>query len=267
MRSPFPGMDPYIESPTHWSDFHARFVPAMSDVLAGKLPDNYHARFDEQIVLLGHEIDQAKKVEPGVLVTSDVCAAAPSELNRADSTSDTATAVLEPVTRRNVQHLDPHTELFMEIVRLPEQEVVTVLELFSPANKYGYGRGMYLDKRQRLLQQPINIVEIDLIRAGPAPEFDRPLPPAHYRAFISRAERRPLCDVYGWTVRDRLPMIPVPLKAPDPDVELDLAEAFAATYQRGRYWKLIDYHKPPAPAFTGADADWIAMTVASAGRT
>ena len=26
MRSPFPGMDPYLETPTLWSDFHASFI-------------------------------------------------------------------------------------------------------------------------------------------------------------------------------------------------------------------------------------------------
>jgi hypothetical protein len=36
----------------------------------------------------------------------------------------------------------------------------------------------------------------------------------------------------------------VPLKAPDPDIMLDLAAVYKAAYDRGRYAKSIDYGKP-----------------------
>src|SRR5687767_10621645 len=98
MRSPFPGMDPYIESPTHWSDFHATFVPALRETLADKLPDNYYARIDEQVVLLGPELDRPKTVEPDVLVTSDSYSVGTGASGPAGS------AVLEPVTLRNMQY-------------------------------------------------------------------------------------------------------------------------------------------------------------------
>jgi hypothetical protein len=48
--------------------------------------------------------------------------------------------------------------------------------------------------------------------------MESPLPPGDYFALIARAERRPDCDVFAWTVRDRLPTIPVPLLAPDADL-------------------------------------------------
>ncbi len=47
MSSPFPGMDPYLENPAFWSDFHARFINYWSDALAEILPDQYEARIDE----------------------------------------------------------------------------------------------------------------------------------------------------------------------------------------------------------------------------
>ncbi len=40
MPSPFPGMDPYLEDPAFWEDFHDRFVTYWSDVLNGSLPDS-----------------------------------------------------------------------------------------------------------------------------------------------------------------------------------------------------------------------------------
>jgi hypothetical protein len=56
----------------------------------------------------------------------------------------------------------------------------------------------------------------------------------HYHALVSRTEKRPLSDVYSWSIRDPLPIIPIPLMAPDPDVPLDLAAIFNSIYQRGQ---------------------------------
>ena len=41
MRSPFPGMDPYLEDPTRWSDFHATFVLTWSEAIGDVLPKPY----------------------------------------------------------------------------------------------------------------------------------------------------------------------------------------------------------------------------------
>jgi len=53
-------------------------------------------------------------------------------------------------------------------------------------------------------------------------------------------------EFYVWTLRDRLPTIPIPLKAPDVDVALDLAGVFATAYDRGRHSLLIDYAANPS---------------------
>ncbi len=49
MRSPFPGMDPYLESPALWSDFHASFITYWRDALIDCLPDNYEARISWKV--------------------------------------------------------------------------------------------------------------------------------------------------------------------------------------------------------------------------
>ena len=49
MPSPFPGMDPYLEDPAYWSDFHGRFLVYLSDLINERLPDNYEARLDENV--------------------------------------------------------------------------------------------------------------------------------------------------------------------------------------------------------------------------
>jgi hypothetical protein len=52
--------------------------------------------------------------------------------------------------------------------------------------------------------------------------------------------------VYAWTVGDRRPATPIPLVAPDRDVELDLLAVFATAYERGRYARSIDYDTNPS---------------------
>lgn len=259
MPSPFPGMDPYLESPTHWSDFHARFVNVLSETIADRLPNNYFARLGEDIVLIQPEVRLWQGRVPDVLVSRDPLRAGGG-----------ATALIggvrrAPTTLENVEYLDPHTAPFIEILRLPDQEVITVVELLSPSNKSTDGRGSYFEKRRQLLHQKIHLVELDLIRTGQRFTLNRPLPPGDYYAYVSRADRRPACDVYSWTVRVPLPVLPIPLLAPDPDIEVDLQSAFNVAYQRGRYDRLVRYNAPPpSPSFSGDDAEWVARTAAGA---
>ena len=107
-----------------------------------------------------------------------------------------------------------------------------------------------------LLQQKVHLVELDLLLAGTHPPHLRPLPEADYYAFISRADQRPDCQVYSWTVRDLLPTIPIPLKAPDADVHVDLGAVFRTAYQRGRYAPSLAYGKKPVAPVRKEDVKW-----------
>jgi hypothetical protein len=129
----------------------------------------------------------------------------------------------------------------VEIRRLPELSLVTVIEVLSPDNKSGKGRGDYLAKRELLLEQAVHLVEIDLLLGGRRLPMGAALPSGDYYAFVARVERWPSCDVYAWTVRDRLPTIPIPLRLPDPDVSLDLAAPVHTAYDRGLYGRTTDY--------------------------
>jgi hypothetical protein len=252
-------MDPYIESPVHWPDFHVTFINTLRETIADTLPDTYFARIQEDAVLLEPE-PPAYKVVPDVLVGAD----APDRAGVTSAPSGVAT--LEPATLPNVVALDPHIEYYIEIVRMPAAKVVTVVEVLSPTNKQGDGRGLYTNKRGRLLRtSDVNMVEIDLLRAGRRIQLGKPLPAGHYHAFVSRADSRPDCQVYSWTVRNKLPTLPIPLRAPTPDASADLARAFELAYQRGRYGRLVRYAEPPPPpAFSPEDADWVASLAGTA---
>src|SRR5581483_402078 len=149
-------------------------------------------------------------------------------------------ATLESVTIPLVIVEEPR-EAYIEILHRPERQLVAVLELLSPSNKTEPGRSVYLTKRNALLYQNVHLVELDLLLGGHRLPFRKALPLGDYYALVARGDRRPDCDVYAWTIRQALPTIPIPLRAPDPDVLLDLATVFSTAYERGRYRRSIHY--------------------------
>ena len=57
-------------------------------------------------------------------------------------------------------------------------------------------------------------------------------------------------------MRSPLPTIPIPLRAPDRDVYLDLGAAFRDAFERGRYRRAIRYSEPPEIALSEEDLRW-----------
>jgi hypothetical protein len=102
----------------------------------------------------------------------------------------------------------------------------------------------------------LHLIELDFLLGGQRLPMRRPLPPGDYYALIARAERRPNCDVYAWSVRHPLPEIPVPLKAPDPDISINLSELYATAFERGSYTRVLDYQKPLAVPLAPEDRAW-----------
>jgi Protein of unknown function (DUF4058) len=56
-----------------------------------------------------------------------------------------------------------------------------------------------------------------------------------------------LLDVWPISLRGGIPLIPVPLRQPDPDIVLDLGSALRQTYQNGRYERHLNYRIDPPP--------------------
>ncbi len=165
-------------------------------------------------------------------------------------------ATLEPIAIPFAAAVDEVRDTWIEIRRLPDERLVTAIEVLSPTNKGSSGLTEYLEKRHRLRIQGVNLVEIDLLIAGRRLPMAKPLPPGHFFTIISRASRSDIGDVYAWSIERRLPKIPIPLEDPDPDVFLDLAEVFALAYERGRYARLIDYDRPLDLPLHPQDKDW-----------
>ena len=51
MPSPFPGMEPYLDSPLYWQDVHERFISYAAEALQPQLPPRYRARIGARVVL------------------------------------------------------------------------------------------------------------------------------------------------------------------------------------------------------------------------
>jgi hypothetical protein len=243
MKSPFPGMDPYIEDCGLWGDFHFSLIAAISNVLAEVAPERYLVRIGERsyLVLLEEEGKAGDSVSPNVRVAT-------SE----EGGPETMRAFIE----------EEHREAFVEIYEAtPEQRLVTSIEILSPSNKRAGSTGwdLYLRKRQSLLLGGANLIEIDLLRGGERMPMLDPWPNSPYTLMVARAKKPQICKTWPAHFRRPLPRIPVPLVKPDPDLALDLQPMVDAIYQRSRYERSIDYTRPLTPPLEAEASAWLAQ--------
>jgi hypothetical protein len=72
---------------------------------------------------------------------------------------------------------------------------------------------------------------------------------------VSRAEHRPRAGFWPVGLRERLPIVPIPVRASDPDARLDLQDALHRVYDAARY-KYYIYTEMPDPPLSPDDAAW-----------
>jgi hypothetical protein len=245
-------MDPFLEDQHYWPDFHQSFMTYWRDMLLERLPDNYDARLEERVRFVELVTEEDYLREPDLAVEQVHPSSAPAVLAPEKLT-------LKPVTIA-LPVMEKVRETRIQILHRPGRELVTILELLSPSNKSRTDQGAYLAKRAEVLGHwpRLHLVEVDLLVGGLRLPMRRPLPSGDYYALVSRAERRPKCEVYAWTLRQPLPTIPVPLKSPDADLRIDLGAIFAIAYERGRYQRSIDYASPLTLALNAKDRRWAA---------
>ena len=153
-----------------------------------------------------------------------------------------------------VEHETTVLHVSIEIRDTANRQLVTAIKILSPSNKRAEGRMEYLAKRRRILLSMAHLLEIDLLRQGQRLLMHDPLPPAQYFVLLSRAESRPISEVWPLGRSDRLPVVPVPLLPGDADVPLDLQQTFTATYDLLGYDLAIDYTRPPEPPLDDAES-------------
>lgn len=257
MPSPFPGMNPYLEQPDLWLDFHNTFLILLRDVLTPQLVPRYHVRVEEHVYV--QDLDAG----PTPLGRPDAAVHAATE--RVPAATGTATAELVAPATGFVPRMvrDEMHAVYLEVRGKAGGKVVTTIELLSPSNKErGDDREAYLKKVRRILGSSANLVEIDLLRGGPRMPWVG-LPPCDYCAVVSRAETRPEVDIWPIGLRDPLPKIPIPLLAGEPPAAIDLQALLHRVYDSAGFDYAI-YHGEPEPRLAPADAAWAAQFLPAA---
>ena len=263
MRSPFPGMDPYLEQ--YWGDLHHRLVTYACDALQRRLPGDLRARMDERIFVEPTE-GQGRNIVPDVRVVER------GRPNERGIVAGDGVAVAEPF----VIHFDPSEPIrqgYIEIIDIKSgRRVVTVIEVLSPSNKLpGPGKDLYLKNQEELKEGGVSLVEIDLLRTGThviAAPLDR-IPGGLRSAYAACARRgwKPFeIEYYPIPLRQRLPAIRIPLRRADSDVALDLQALIDESYESGRYGDDIDYREDPEPPLGSDDAKWAEALLREQGR-
>jgi hypothetical protein len=272
MPSPFPGMDPYLESPRWFHGFHNSLIIYLQELLQPLLPSPYYAQTGQQMWL---EMSQ-RYVDPDVHIMVER-----RESQGSQFPDHGGVAVAEPVVETeheagqpvmiSVEEIvqDEHGEWFLEIHGrwAGQDRLIATIEVVSPSNKSPGQEGfaMYRAKQREVLAGQAHLIEIDLSRAGThvtavpediarekAGSFD-------YHVSVHRSDRPKEFMVYPIRLRQRLPVITIPLLPSDPPVQLDLQAAFNRAYEAGPYGKTIWYRNDPIdPPLTPEQAAWAA---------
>jgi hypothetical protein len=260
-QSPFPGMDPYIEARGLWRDFHTDLMTSIKYTLADLVPEKYVVRLEERsyITLAGAEGKEEYPFFPDVRVVER--STKPRKRAKSAPVAVTDHAIETDGITMQAFIAEEHRESFIEIYEDdPERQLVTCIEVLSPSNKKkkSKGRKLYLRKRQSLLLGTANLVELDLLRGGQRMPMRGTWPDSPYTLLVCRESRAPLCNVWPAHFRTPLPVLPIPLSHPDPDIPIDLQTLIARVYARSRYDRDIDYGKTLDPPLRELDAAWLA---------
>ena len=252
MKSPFPGMDPYLEQ--HWRDVHHALITYARDQLRPALPRDLRPKIEERVFIESDEGD-FHEIYPDVHVVEY-----PKEqAGEGQPAENVAAAVAEPI----LVHVErePSSQGYIEIVDAGSGNRVVTVEFVSPTNKLpGEGQKLYLKKQKEVIAAGASLVEIGLTRtgkrllAGPMELLHRWLR-ATYMAYVTRGWKPDVAELYPLRLAEPLPAIRIPLRQSDADVALNLQALIDQCYENGGY-DTIDYRQPPVPPLDADGAVW-----------
>ena len=228
MPSPFPGMDPYLETPALWGPFRQQLLASLYQLLLPGLVDRYRAR-----IAARHYISEL------ALFTSVIREEHSEEYIEVRSRGDGRLVTLV--------------------------DVVSSANKSTPAGRAAYlaTRQGALTSRAGVVEVDLltsGKPTLDFSREG-LPEFD-------YAVTVTRGTAPERYEIYTATVQKRLPKFKLPLAHDDRDTVLDLQVAVARAYDQGGFARQIDYTAPlPTDVVLSADnRSWIETWLRQAGR-
>lgn len=267
MQSPFPGMDPWLESTLYFGGLHSSMITYIKATLQSRLPEPYYTDSDDRVYV---DVDY-RIPDVNVLRREDYDQATDNGGGTAVATRSQP-IVVEPVP---IPTYFETTESFLNVyTRHGDRErLVTSIEILSPSNKVeGDGRSAYVQKQKEFLTKKVHIVEIDLLRAGkhttvvPIEMLRERVAKYDYHVCVSRFDRRHAAFTYPFLLTDRLPEIAIPLLPGDGGVPLDLQEVMDRAYDAGPYRRRTRYAEDqPDPPLTPEQGIWATEQLRIAG--
>lgn len=259
MPGPFPGMDPYLESPLRWPNVHNTLAVYLAEALNRLLPPDYVATVAERCRV----VQTLRAIYPDALVKRDAFPAPAAQARMVATTTPTlereeadVPLVIEALP------IEPR-ETYVDIVAAGEgHRIIATIELLSPDNKAaGEGRNLYLTKQREVLDSRTHLIEIDLLRAG---QTTVAASMAHlasetrwdYVVCLHRGGQGLRFEVWPITLRARLPRFTVPLVSEGEEVVVDLQAALDHCYDAGRFARQVNYRQEPEPLLTEDDRSW-----------
>jgi hypothetical protein len=225
MVSPFPGMDPYLEAPDIWPDFHEALAGEIRAELNFLLPHPDYARLEvrPEAGIVGSEPLRHQFVEL-----------------RDASRGHRLVTLIEIVSPSNKRAgVDRRAYLRKQREVLESDASLIEIDL--------------LRSGERLL--PNADLEAYLLNLEPQPA---------YLVLVNRAWRRSGVEMayqlFAMSLREVLPCISVPLREGEDEVSLDLQWLFNQAYDRGPYRRgAVDYQREPEPPLEPDDTEWLAQ--------
>jgi Protein of unknown function (DUF4058) len=267
MPGPFPGMDPYLETPARWQGVHNSLTNGIMTALNTLLPDRYVAVLEARCyILAGEELFRTTYVVP------DVAIVRPTQ--NPETTGSTVT-LERNVISYTVEFMP--VELREGYVNIVDREqngrIVSCIEVLSHTNKNprNEGRRLYLRKQRALIAAKTNLLEIDLLRSGlftvAVAKNRLRRPHRHdYIACLYRSFPVEEYEVFPISLRDPLPLLKVPLESGIPDVVLDIQSVVDRVYDDGAYARRIDYNEEIEPPLADVDDLWADRLLREKGK-
>ncbi|AMV30127.1 hypothetical protein VT84_37385 [Gemmata sp. SH-PL17] len=218
MPSPFPGMDPYLETPKLWPAFQHQLLACLYQILLPGLVDRYRAR-----------VGTRTYVSEMPLFTSIIREQFAEEYieirNRTDGKLVTLLEVVGPANKTTPAGRQAYLDARQQAVA--QRAGIVEIDLIMQ------GKPMLTYSRDGL------------------PEYD-------YAVTVTRSNAPDRYEIYTSTLQKKLPKFKLPLAADDRDALLDLQAAFARAYDLGTFGSQIDYKNAPPPdvPFTDAHRTW-----------
>jgi hypothetical protein len=149
--------------------------------------------------------------------------------------------VSDPIHQRSVLILDPEIE-----------RIITAIEILSPWNKLlQHSIRAYLERREQYIGNNVNLVEIDLIRAGDWTDMIGPYNVPDWAATTYRVTvvtpEAPGPYHYRIPIRSKLPTVTVPLRPQDAPAKLNLQSLIEKAYVMGLYDLHSSVNPPDEP--------------------